>query len=285
MVEEPRGDDTLVEYRSEAGTLREVRRAGQIIRHKVGTVEELRVLAEMLRHLEVREDLRRYELVRTREDSAGPVVVMVNGSSAVQQMLQYETGVESFWYLLADARELVEEALELGQAALEAQYRIMGRLGARRWYQAENTSTTMISPRYYERYSLGHVRQFTGAAQAAGARTVVHMCGLLRDLLPLLRRTEMNGIHLLTPPPVGNVEFREGFAAFPDDFIIMGRFGSLEWIGKTKEQILASLRRLAPPEVYRERAFLLMVAYDGARFERGDLERVRDAVEEFEGEG
>ena len=285
IAEEAHGEDRVVEYRSEAGTLREVRRAGQIIRPKVQTPEQLRALVEMWRHLEVRPALGRYERAVAAGASRGPVVLMSTDASAVQHLLQHETGVANFWYLLADCPALVEEAMELWQAALERQYRIMEGLPVPRWYQAENTSTTMISPAYYERYSLGQIRQFTAAAQRSGARTVVHMCGLLRDLLPLLRRTGMNGIHLLTPPPVGDTNFSVAQAALPEDIILMGRCGAREWIGRTREEMVTSLRRLVPPEVYQRHAFMLLATGDGAEFSSGDLERMRDAVEEYEGEG
>ncbi len=285
IVEQVQGEDRLIEYRCEAGMLREVRRAGQILQHKVETVAELRVLVEMWWHLEVHSSLERYHRARDGGPAAAPVVVTTSDASAVQHLLQHETGVAGFWYLLADGTPLVEEAMALWQARLEEQYRIMVSLGEPRFYQAENTSTTMISPVYYERYSLGHIRQFTAAAHRCGARAVVHMCGLLRDLLPLLRRTEMDGIHLLTPPPVGDADFRAAFDIMPEGFTLMGRFGSLEWIGRTKEQMLNSLRRILPHEVYQEHAFLLMVTSDGAAFTPGDLERLREAVEEYEGEG
>lgn len=302
------GGEDILEYRSEAGTLTERRLKGQIVKHKVETVDELRTLVEMWKHLTVRQAPEKYADViddghtprppaatapldpldwrRVRGSYAGsvPVALRSTAASAVQHMLQHETGVAGFWYLLQDDPVLLEEAMALWQAALEKQYRIMETLGVPRYYQAENTSTTMISPEYYEKYSLDHIRQLTASARRCGGRTVVHMCGLLHDLMPLIRRTGMNGIHMLTPPPLGNVEFEYAYGIMPEDCTLMGCFGSLDWIGKTRPQILANLRRILPRPLYHEHAFMLIVTADGARFTRTDLDNVRDAIDAFERE-
>lgn len=214
-----------------------------------------------------------------------PVALQSFAPSAIQHFLQHQSGVANFWYLMQDATAQLEEAMALWQATLDKQYRIMETLGVPRYYQAENTSTTMISPQYYEQYSLGHIQQLTASARRCGARTVVHMCGLLYDLMPHICRTGMNGIHMLTPPPLGNVQFDYAYKIMPKDCLLMGCFGSLDWIGKTKQQVLVNLRRVLPQPLYRDHAFILIVTADGARFTRTDLDNVRDAIEVFEREG
>jgi hypothetical protein len=309
LVKRTEGNEDVIEHRSAAGTLTERRLNGQIVRHTVETVEDLRVLVEMWRHLDVRRAPGKYADViddgtttrppttpavaldpmdwrRVRGSYAAqvPVALRATAPSAVQYFLQHVSGVANFWYLMQDDAKLLEEAMDLWQAALEKQYRIMETLGVPRYYQAENTSTTMISPAYYERYSMGHIQQLTASAGRCGARTVVHMCGLLHDLMPLIRRTGMNGIHMLTPPPLGNVEFDYAYGIMPEDCLLMGCFGSLDWIGKSRQQILANLRRMLPHPLYHDHAFILIVTADGMRFSRADLENVRDAIEVCERE-
>lgn len=276
------GQGELVEYRSAVGTLRELRQDGQIVKHKVETIEDLGILVEMWRHMEVRSVPKPFGGCPPDVEDRIPMAIAPSHQSAIQRFLQYETGVANFWYLLQDVTVLMEEAMELWQAMLEKQYRMMESLDVPRYYQAENTSTTMISPEYYEKYSLGHIRQLTASARRCGARTLIHMCGLLRDLMPLLRRTGMNGIHSLTPPTVGNTEFGLAFETMPKDFMVLGRFGAFEWIGKTRGQIVSNLRRLLPHSTYREQPFVLLVDAALERYRRADIERVRDAIEEFE---
>ena len=37
-----------------------------------------------------------------------------------------------------------------------------------------------------------------------------HSCGLIHDLLPVYRKTRMDGVHAFTTPPIGDVEYEEG---------------------------------------------------------------------------
>lgn len=102
----------VVEYRSAAGTLRELRQDGQIVRHKVQTVDDLSVLVDMWRHLEVRRVADPHPGSPVALVGQIPMAVGPSHQSAVQRLLQYDTGVAEFWYLLADAPELMEEALQ-----------------------------------------------------------------------------------------------------------------------------------------------------------------------------
>ena len=68
----------------------------------------------------------------------------------------------------------------------------------------ENTSSTLTSPEVYRRWTLPHVRDYAAVAHRHGKKLILHMCGLLADLLGLLAQTGMDGVNALTPPPVGD---------------------------------------------------------------------------------
>jgi len=277
------GDVTHVEYRSPAGILTETIQMGQIIKHKTTSPETLKILLENWRHLAVLP----VDTEKQRADCAGlfPAIAGVDTSSVIQRMLQYETGVADFWYLLMDEPRLMEEAMELWQEHLRQKYLIMQKMPTIGWYQAENTSTTMISPEYYEQYSMHHIKMFADMASAAGCRSLVHMCGLLYDLMPLIRQTGINGIHALTPPETGNVPFEYAYEIMPEDLLVMGRFGSTEWIGKSKADIMRRLSEILPHHIYRDHPFMLLVTSDEAPFSADNIRLLRDCINEYEQEG
>ncbi len=281
-VTKTRGDETIIEYRSPAGTLTETRRDNQIIEHKVKNGDDLRILIRMWENIDVEPDKQKYENSRVKFEDRVPLVLSAGQSSVVQHMLQRETGVADFWFLLMDEAGLLEKAMEVWQRNLTRKYQIMQDFPANGWYQAENTSTTMISPEYYEKYSLEHMRNFTAAAGKAGCRTLVHMCGLLYDLMPFLKQTRMNGIHALSPEPVGNTPFDYAYEIMENDFFALGRFGSLEWIGRSRTEILKNLARILPHHIYREHAFMLLVTSDEAEFTLDNLYLLRDCINEYE---
>ncbi|MCK9571352.1 uroporphyrinogen decarboxylase family protein [Candidatus Pacearchaeota archaeon] len=271
---------TYIEYRSAAGVLTETVRRGQIFKYKVNSPETLRILMENWRHFVVRPiNMEQYYAA-----CAGkiPLIVSADTASAVQHMLQYETGVADLWYLLMDEPSLVEEAMEIWQENLRQKYLIMQKASVIGWYQAENTSTTMISPAYYRKYSMRHMKLFADMAAEAGCRSMVHMCGLLYDLMPLIRETGMNGIHSLTPPKTGNVPFEYAYKVMPDGFVVLGRFGSTDWIGKSKAEITRRLTEVLPRHIYREHAFMLLVTSDATPFTGDNIKLLRDCINEYE---
>jgi len=58
----------------------------------------------------------------------------------------------------------------------------------------ENTSTMMISPDIYSRFSVDHVKDFVDIMHENGKRAIVHMCGQIKDLLPLIKKPDWMGL-------------------------------------------------------------------------------------------
>jgi Uroporphyrinogen decarboxylase (URO-D) len=273
---------THIEYRSVAGTLTETIQDGQIIKHKVDSPETLKILLENWRHSVVSpvniNNVEYYALCAGKY----PVIACTDTASSIQHMLQHETGVANLWYLLIDEPELVEEAMEIWQELLRQKYLITQKVAAIGWYQAENTSTSMISPDYYQQYSMNHIKMFANMASAAGCRTLVHMCGRLYDIMPFIRDTGINGIHSLTPPTTGNVSFEYAYKIMPDDSLIMGRFGSTDWIGKSKADIMRRLAEILPHYIYQEHPFMLLATSDNVPFTADNVKLLRDCINEYE---
>ncbi len=276
-------DDTLQrQFICDAGVLTEIQKHGQITKHKVATAEDLKILIQIWEQSKVEPNLEYFCNIKENDKGRWPVFVTANMASAVQHLIQNETGVENFWYLLMDCPLLVEQSMDMWQSLLCSKYKIMQMLESDGFYQGENTSTTLISPQYYRKYSLGHIRQFTLAAEYAGVRSLVHMCGLIYDLMADFKDAKINGIHALSPPDIGNTPFEYAYEVMPEGFFSLGRLGSLNWIGKTEEQIIDCLLKILPHHIYREKAFVLLVTADGAHFTLDNLRVVRDAINKYE---
>jgi hypothetical protein len=202
--------------------------------------------------------------------------------SPVQELLQFGTDVANFYYFLEDAPEEMEalmaamhrknlDALELAMAAFP---------DATVLTLTENTSVTLISPALYRRYSLGHVRDYVNLAHRHGKRVVVHMCGLLDALLECFPETGMDGIHAVTPPPVGDTFFATVRARYGDGFSIVGRLNAQLWIGQPRERIRAILEELIPPSLV-ETPFALWASTDELSPSPDDVRRLEDAVADY----
>lgn len=261
------GAEEVTEWRCAEGVLTERRREGQVVKFRIASGADLRVFGAMEERLRITADAKAHEEAR-RVAAGGPYglprqpLALMSEVSPVQRFLQMDCGVENFYALDADHPELMKETLDLMQANQRRRYAVMETFDCDVWFQGENTSTTLISPRYYERYSLPQIADFADAAHRAGTRAIVHMCGLLRGLLPLLRQTGMDGIHSLTPPPVGDTTVEEAYAVMPADCSILARINTGHWLNRPADEIGFELRRLFPARFFRAHPLAIWVTLD-----------------------
>ncbi|MBI3945665.1 MAG: hypothetical protein HY321_07090 [Armatimonadetes bacterium] len=115
-------------------------------------------------------------------------------------------------YLIADApatmgdlfASMEEKYIQLHEALLRAAPEIDLVLGM------DDTSTTLISPRMFDVFNVALTNRRADLCHAHGRMYMHHSCGLLRNLLPVYRKTRIDGVDAYTPPPIGDVGHAEG---------------------------------------------------------------------------
>jgi len=207
------------------GTLTATFRKGHPVKHPVETKDDLRVLRNVW-------ESTRYEIAdgvgeshKRIEDVLGDdgVFTQTLSPSPVQQLIEYDMGLLNFYALLSDHRREVEELLGLMHARRCQEYRLTAeRSPARVIISVENTSSHLTSPDYYRRYSLPQLRDFVDIMRERGKVAILHMCGHLRALLPAIKETGLDGIHAMTPPPIGDTPWETGLDVLGEGAIIMG---------------------------------------------------------------
>ena len=116
----------------------------------------------------------------------------------------------------------------------------------------ENTSSTLISPDLYRTYSLPQIRDYVDVLHQHGKKAVLHMCGHLKALLPVVRETGLDGINAVTPPPVGTTFFEDVLDAYGEDFLLFGAILDptvFHGPGVSHDQLRAFLDRLYTPRL------------------------------------
>lgn len=200
--------------------------------------------------------------------------------SPVQELLQFETGVENFYYFMADEPDrmaaLMEtmhrknlEALAIGFQACPA---------AKVFLLDENTSSSLISPALYREFTLPHVRAYVDLAHQHGQRCIVHMCGHLLALLDCFTETGMDGIHAVTPPPIGDTHYLTVRERFGERFVIVGRLNAQLFMGKTPDAILPYLKGMIPERLVHT-PFVLLVTADEMRPSEEDVYALKEALD------
>ena len=186
--------------------------------------------------------------------------------SPVQQLIEMDMGLAGFYYHLQDHRAELESLLDAMHACRMAEYEIVARRSpAPALIPVENTSTTLISPALYRRYSLPQIRDYADIAHRHGKKLILHMCGKLSGLLGELAETGLDGINALTPPPVGDLEFEEALDVLGQDLIILGGIldpALFQAPSLTRDDLWQALDRLFTPRI-RQAHFLLWLPADG----------------------
>ena len=212
---------------TEWGTLTASFSHGHPTKYPVETIEDFRVYKNILQNTYCQEDTSdNYETGSQRVNGIigdDGIYCSTIPESPVQHLLQYKMGVENFNYLLMDHPEEMEELLDIMHQLKCHELEILcRRSSAKCVIPVENTSTAMISPQQYEKYSVRQMRDYADIIHKHGKLAIWHMCGHLKSLLPLIKETGLDGINAVTPPPLGNTHFSDVFDVLGDDFIILG---------------------------------------------------------------
>ena len=250
------------------GTLTTVLKHDHPIQYAVKSLQDLRVLRAIWEDSDYVEQPGMEEAFAQIERRIGDngMYVPTVDPSPVQDLLEYEMGMTNFYYLLNDHRREVEELLAVMHRKRLQEYEILARrTPAEVVIPVENTSSTLISPRLYRDYSLPQIRDYVDVLHQHGKKAVLHMCGHLKALLPVLRETGLDGINAVPPPPAGTTFFEDVLDSYGEDFLLFGAIlapSVLHRPSVSRDELHAFLEQLSTPRL-RQARLVLWVAVDG----------------------
>ena len=266
------GDVTTSVWHTPKGDLRAVSRtcrdetgavSSNWTEHMVKGPEDLPALVSIFEDEVIEPDPGGMERVRARAELIGDdgIVLGPMDGTPLGMMYRVYSGVAALAYLWADARDALRDCF----AVMEANYLRRVAIGVQSDIDAvvsvDDTSTTAISPEMFETFNLDLTDRRAETAHAAGKLYFHHSCGLIRDLLPLYRRTKMDGVHAFTTPPIGDVTVPEGRRTLGDRITIMAGVPQLvdpmDDRAAVREGIRAMIREAEP----RDHFILGVAAY------------------------
>ena len=232
--------DTINIWHTPRGDLREVHRrcrndgTSYLLEHLVKGPQDLPALAAIFEdeHLEL--DLAAAESIRKRKELIGDDGMLMTFMPGTPMGMMYRvySGVAALAYLWADAPAALHDLFAVMEQNYRQQFSIAAQSDTDALVTMDDTSTTVISPAMFEEFNLGYTDRLAEIAHGAGKLYFHHSCGLIRDLLPLYRRTKMDAVHAFTIPPIGNVTVRDGRRRLGDGITIIAGlvqlFGSMD---------------------------------------------------------
>lgn len=164
------------------------------------------------------------------------------GTTAMMVWVQHLAGIENCHYFLADYTSDVEELFDvMNKKLLKIAEILVEYSPADFFYLIENTSTTLISPAQYQKYCYFVIAECGKILASKHRLLVLHMCGYLKGLLPILSKLPVSGFEAFTSPPVGDTTLLDGRNFCPDKCLIGGTNAVL-WT-KSAEEIIKQIEK------------------------------------------
>jgi len=104
---------------------------------------------------------------------------------------------------------------------------------------AADITTRLVSPKMFERYALPFLQETARVLHAAGKIFVLHTCGDVAALLPMMRRSGIDAIDSLSEPPLGNTPFEAAMAELGDDVCLIGGVSPIVLANGTPDDVRA----------------------------------------------
>jgi hypothetical protein len=249
------GDVTTNVWHTPCGALREVIRlcredngavSSNWTEHLVKEPKDLTALAAIFEDEVIETSPRDVAQTRKRRELIGEDGLLLGPMTGTPLGMMYRvfSGVETLAYLWADAPDALRDCF----AVMEANYMKRLAIGIQSDIDVvvtvDDTSTTAISPAMFEACNLALTDARAAAAHAAGKFYFHHSCGLIRDLLPLYRRTQMDAVHAFTIPPIGNVTVAEGRRALGERITIIAGLQQLAGPMDDRVAVRASIHQM-----------------------------------------
>lgn len=206
--------------------------------HPVKVAADFKILAYIAADINLTADYRDYEEeCSNNPDTLYLPLITPYKKTAFQSLIEYWVGTEELCYLLADEPDAVEEALAAMQRTSMEAARISAISPAEAFISWEDTSTTSISPAWFEQYILPEINGWCDIVHSAGKLYVHHACGHLRGLVPLIASSKIDAIESVSGPPTSNIPFCEFFDLMPERIAVIGGIEPTFFIRSTDEEL------------------------------------------------
>lgn len=252
VVESVDGNEKQVVYETPVGSLKEryvYTPAGNtwfLMEHAIKTEDDFKVLTYIYEDLKVLPHVKDFaeEHRSVGERAMCLPVIGTEGKTCFQSMVEHWVGTEELVYSLMDYPEAVEECLAVMQKKAVETVRISAESPAEAFIFWEDSSTTNISPAYFEKYAMPEISNWSEILHDAGKYLVHHACGHLKALLPLMAQTGVDMIESVSPPPTGNVELWEAREILPQNIGLVGGIEPTVFLNSNMEELDAYVRKL-----------------------------------------
>ena len=225
--------------------------------HPVQTEEDFKILQYMMEHAVITPNPTPFETEAARYGDEALFVpsIGIHSKTAFQSLVEHWCGTVDLTYALYDFPETVEECLAVMQEKDMQTVENALNTSAEIFNFFEDSSTTNISPAFFEKYTLPQIDAWGKRIHKEGKLLLHHACGHLKDLLPLIAKSEIDVLESISPPPTGNIAIADAVKYLPERIAIIGGIEPTFFKNSTMEELEAYASKLLSD--MKDRRFVL----------------------------
>ncbi|MCK4982485.1 MAG: hypothetical protein KAS17_06155 [Victivallaceae bacterium] len=192
--------------------------------HPVKSIEDYKTIRYIYEHMDFSIDVEAIERALGRVGDDGVLVVNVGMPSPLYSMIDHFVGLEKFIYDFYDFPEEVEKTMTImAEKSYECYQQIVSASPAAIIRCTEDLDAQMISPDLFAKYSAPVLAKYSKICHQHNKTMMVHSCGHIKQFLPEFRKSEIDAIHCLCPPPVGNTPITHAHEVLGENTVMMVR--------------------------------------------------------------
>ena len=220
-----------------------------VIENRIRTIEDVKVFQYLIEHTTFSLATGHFERERSYVGDRG-VVAVLGPCSPLQQMINFDMGLERLVYMLADYPDEMSEMLDTFHAKQVAMWRLMAEVPAQVAFIHDNLSSTTTTRAMYRRFDRHYVNEYADILHASGKILFTHWCGKLTGFAEDLGEARQDGISDVTPSPTGDMDIIEARRTWARQFLLMGGIDPTLFAQGTPQQVEAYvtdlLERMGP---------------------------------------
>ena len=189
----------------------------------IETLEDIKVFQYIAEHTTYQPDWQTYNDMDAKIGEFGMASASAPDTPLMTVLKNY-CKLDRFAYLIDDYPEEMEMMLAaLGESDLGLfEICAAAPATAEAFFAYENTSTTMLSPRWFNKYCAPYINKYADMLHATDKIYITHMCGKLSGLIKQIGACRQDGIDSICPPQSGDLWVCDALAAMPEKIMIGG---------------------------------------------------------------
>lgn len=214
--------------------------------HGVKTAEDFKILKYIKEDMIIEPFYQKFNSEKAKyiDDALLVPLLTPDFKTDFQSLVEYWVGTEQLVYALMDYPEVVEDTLATMWEVSRKCVEFSAASDAKVFTTFEDTSTTNISPSYYEQYILPQLNDWCDILHKNDKLYLQHACGHLKNLMPFMAGSGIDGIESISPPPTGNIELWQARQLLPDDKVLIGGIEPTIFSKSTPEKLKKYILKL-----------------------------------------